>query len=275
MTEGYMNRSPSRAPSATQLDPNSLAVFMETIQKCFAGNSAQLAINISSLFDELRGLSFASPPARHYEYFEKGDITVLSNFVDGLRETIESIEVSGLLGNPWSAASLRRDEVRNASVLRWFLDPTGSHGCGEALLNYILARVGSKLTGQFPTKPSARCSVAVEECPDGDRSSRVDVQIDDPTFFLVVEVKIDAPEQPRQVERYCDIAAARAAGTRPWAVVFLTTSGREPSTAARHIDKVVPISWSEIASTLRRAARVVPPIPRYLAITFAAHITNF
>jgi PD-(D/E)XK nuclease superfamily len=95
-------------------------------------------------------------------------------------------------------------------VLRWFLDTNGDHGCGDALLTYVLGRVGSKLDDRFPAKPSTRCTVVVEECPDGDRASRVNVQADDPGFFLVIEVKIDAPEQPRQLERYCDIASARA-----------------------------------------------------------------
>lgn len=267
-------RLPSSVLEATPPSSGALMALMDEVRPYFADGSVHRANDLPFLFDKLRGLSVDLRfPEQRNAYFTHSDVVALGDFGSKLRDSMESVEISGLLGDPWSAASLRRNEVRNASVLRWFLDPNGGHGCGAALLTYVLERAASKLAGHFPTSPSARCSVAVEECPDGDRASRVDIQIDDPAFFLLVEVKINASEQPRQVERYCNIAADRA-GTRPWAVVFLTTDGRAPETAADHITSVVPVSWREIASALRRATRTASPIPRFLASTFAAHIAK-
>jgi hypothetical protein len=138
----------------------------------------------------------------------------------------------------------------------------------------LLLRVAGTLSDGFPERPSTSCSVSVEECPEGDRASRVDIQADDPAFFLVVEVKIDASEQPDQVARYCEIAAARAANTRPWALVFLTVDGRPPTTAGPWADRVVSVSWAQLAGSLRRTARSLAPIPSFLATSFANHISS-
>ena len=248
---------------------------MDGMRQCFEGNSPLLADDLRVLFDKLRGLSFClDAPAHHRIDFAEAEVAGLDDFLGRLRTPFESLEMSGLFANPWEPASLRRDEVRNASVLRWFLDPNGGHGCGDHLLAHVLGRVASDVDACFPAKPSLACTVVVEECPDGDRASRVDIQIDDPTFFLVIEVKIGATEQPRQLERYCDIAAARAGSTRPWAVVFLTTDRRATRTAGNHINKVASMSWSELAAALRRASRDTPPVPEFLATSFASHIAN-
>jgi PD-(D/E)XK nuclease superfamily len=138
----------------------------------------------------------------------------------------------------------------------------------------LLGRIGRSLPGGFPNRPSANCLLSVEECPDGDRASRVDIQADDPAFYLVIEIKIDASEQPGQVARYCDLAAARAANVRPWAVVFLTIDGRPPATAGDWADRVVAVSWTQVAASLRQTARRAAPVPHFLAASFATHISN-
>jgi hypothetical protein len=191
-----------------------------------------------------------------------------------LRSPMEALERSGAFADPWVAAGLKRDEVKNALALRWFLDPKGNHGCDAGLLRYVLQRAGLEPSDQDAAGRWARCRVSVEECLSGDRTSRVDIQIDDPAFFVVVEVKIDAPEQPRQLERYCDLAAARAGSGRPWAVVFLTTSGRAPSTGGTRSVEIVSISWKDLAAGLRRAVRDAPLVPRFLATSFAKHMAT-
>jgi PD-(D/E)XK nuclease superfamily len=255
--------------------PGALVALIDKMRQCIAGNPSNWSDSLPILFDKLRSISFGlSAPAHQHFYFAQTDIAALGGLRDSLRGHVELLEKSGLFANPWSAASLRRNEVRNASVLRWFLDPAGDHGCGGALLAYVLGRMRPGQDDRFPSEPSSRCTVAVEECPDGDSASRVDIQIDDADFFIIVEVKIDAPEQPGQLERYCNIAAARVGSTRSWAVIFLTTDGRAPGTAGDHIGKVISLSWRDFAAVLRRAARTAPAVPRFLATSFAAHVTS-
>lgn len=171
--------------------------------------------------------------------------------------------------------------MKNASVLAWFLDPKGGHGCSDLLLVELLKLVANQLPSGFPDRPSRHCVISREECPDGFNASRVDIQIDDRAFFIIVEVKIDAQEQPEQLERYCRIALERACG-RPWGVVLLTPGGNPGKTAGDQSDHVVSIAWSTLAASLRRSAGRLSPdsgvsaaIPRFLANTFAAHISNF
>lgn len=236
------------------------------------------ATALAGLFDMLREMPFpakagtAMPDPMSIVPSVAGLRTLLAQ----AREPLEATGRSGLFGNPWTAAALRRDEVRNASVLRWFLDPNGGHGCGGALLGSLLLRIRAKSVAGFQAMASERCRVTVEECPDGDRSSRVDIQIDDPAFFLIIEIKIDAGEQPDQLKRYGDIAEARAAGRRPWAIVYLTRDGRAGSTVAEeHLKQVVCLSWGEIAADLRRIARRAVPASAFLARAFASHVSSF
>ncbi|MBK1663381.1 hypothetical protein CKO38_02460 [Rhodospirillum rubrum] len=205
------------------------------------------------------------------------DPVALAAMLSDLRAPMASVKT---IGNPWSVASLRRDELRNSSVLAWFLNPKGDHGFGDLLLQELFSEV-KKRTPSFPKTPSPACFLTVEECPDGAQGNRVDITIDDPgQYFLVIEVKIDAIEQNKQVERYCDVARARACDGRPWAVVFLTPQGKNSDTAGDQAAKVVPLAWSTIASWLRTLSPVVcrdadKAAARHLARTFADHILEF
>lgn len=240
----------------------------------------KLTEDLPAFLDALRSLTFGGAAPRRAAGLAAPAAGKLSAFLAVLKRPLKNAVESGLLGNPWTAASLRRDEVRNAAVLAWLLDPRGGHGYRDAVLRSVLERVALGVEG-FPCCPSAACSVSVEECPDGTLDSRVDIQIDDPDrFFLFIEVKIDALEQPRQVERYCRIAEARTRDGRHWAVVFLTLAGRPPETAGPFEAKVVPLPWGSIAAALRRIAAEAgrtgsPAVPRFLARSFADHIMSW
>nr|WP_239514982.1 PD-(D/E)XK nuclease family protein [Enterobacter ludwigii] len=83
------------------------------------------------------------------------------------------------------------------------------------------------------------CRVLVETNPTGDNTNRVDIEINADNFFLLVEVKIDSCEQQEQIGRYCSDARIRA-GSRPWAVVFLTPHGGKPLTCGSDFKPDVP-----------------------------------
>ena len=255
-------------------DPIALTTLMSDLQRCFGQNSGRIATDLPPFLNALRENTSLNPAGIREARQCVPVAESLADLMVAVSKPLDAVAASAFLCDPWAAAALRRDEVRNASVLRWFLDPRGGHGCGDALLVNLLSRVNERLSGGFPERPSASCSVSVEECPDGDLASRVDIQADDPAFFLIIEVKIDATEQQSQVARYCDVAIARAAGVRPWAIVFLTIDGRDPTSAAHHAHSVVSLSWAHLAASLREAGRCAPAIPKFLAVSFATHISN-
>jgi hypothetical protein len=70
----------------------------------------------------------------------------------------------------------KRDELRNAAVLAWYLDPRGSHGFGAAELHDFLAEVARRTPG-WPNLCGdlSRVTVVTEEWPRGSETDRVDI----------------------------------------------------------------------------------------------------
>jgi hypothetical protein len=213
-------------------------------------------------------------------------------FFGELAQPIKLAKRAGFFCDPWAVAGLKRDEVRNSAVLAWWLDPHGSHGFGDAFLSLLLQEIDVKKHLGLPRSTSPHCRIRVESCPDGDRASRVDIEIDDAKFFIIIEVKIDAPESNDQLKRYCDIAKVRR-GTRPWAIFYLTPQGRK----SKYIDNVsgysimneepiIPISWKKISAMLKIVSKQhrahfrdnnFPELAltNLLAYSFSKHISQF
>lgn len=254
--------------------PEMMEDMLADLRGALAASPVVFADRLLVLMDALRGRDLG--PRDQQKMVRSPHPEAFASMLAELNAPLSAIET---MGSPWAAAGLRRDELRNSSVLAWYLDPKSGHGLGDAPLRALLARI-SRTVSAFPSIPSRSCIVMVEDCPDGLRTSRVDVTVDDPgRFFLGIEIKIDAPEQPGQLERYCRIAEARACDGRPWAVAFLTRSGKLPTTAGG-AGNIVPISWTAVAADLRTAAAPARSEGRitaahHLAIEFASHISKF
>lgn len=181
------------------------------------------------------------------------DVAGLTAFIAELAPNIEASRRGAFHFDPWLVAGLRRDEVRNSGVLAWILDPKGSHGHGLYPLLSLLNAVSIHFNGSFPTHPGRYCRVRTEINPNGESADRVDIEIDAESCYMIIEVKIDAPEQVGQLERYCRQAAKRP-GNRPWAVIFLTPRGGTPSSAGAYdkSGRIIPLSWKKLAQIIER-----------------------
>ena len=249
---------------------------------------APLEDKLPAFFDELREVLPAAR-VRDLEKKKLGQFLALDKlhaFFAELPSLLTSAKHAGFLCDPWAVAALKRNEVRNSFVLAWWLDPRGSHGLGPALLKELLAY----MQWDCPVSPS--CHVRVESHPDGDRSNRVDIEIDDPGFFLIIEVKIDAPEGAFQIKRYCNLAEGRKT-VHKRGVLFLTPTGRPPGSVDTDPacvndppTRIYPVSWKEMASLLRAALRrhheriqtksyPETALVALLARTFCNHIKQF
>lgn len=188
-----------------------------------------------------------------------------------LREPLQRAREDGAFLSAWAVAGLRRNELRNAAVLAWLLDPRGSHGFDAAVLRAFLEEV-MKGTPDWPDleRDFSRVAVRTEEWPLGSETDRVDIALDGPDFALFVEVKIDAPEGPEQLRRYADLARRKAAalGRAYGRVIYL--SSRLPQDPPR---EVAVVTWREVA-------RILSALPRggingALARQFAHHVRAF
>jgi hypothetical protein len=173
--------------------------------------------------------------------------------------------------NVWSVAGLRRNELRNAAVLAWFLDPRGSHGFGAAALHEFLDRVKRGTPG-WPELGGdlSRVTVVTEEWPLGSETDRVDIAINGPDFVLFVEVKIDASEGPQQLDRYADLIEKKAVafGRRHGRLIYLSPRAPQDPPFGLGI-----ITWRGVAEVLSALPR--KGITGALAAHFALHVRAF
>ncbi|QLI82645.1 PD-(D/E)XK nuclease family protein [Chitinibacter fontanus] len=179
--------------------------------------------------------------------------TQLQDWLEHIKQPLIRAKQGGLGFNPWIIANIKRDEVRNSAVLAWLLNPNGNHGLGKLAL-CALVRGIPELGLSEALNTSSRCSVRTESNPDGDRSNRVDIEIDADHFYLLIEVKIDAAEGIDQLSRYGALCEQRAA-SRPWAILFLTTKRSMPKTAGNYAHKIHSVSWLQVAQWLSSALK--------------------
>jgi hypothetical protein len=136
--------------------------------------------------------------------------------------------------NIFYLTGIARDEVRtHSAVLANLLNPNGSHGQGELFLHSFLNYCLNKYP-DFPRPPEevtpGRWS-AITEMPT--RYGRLDVVIMNPAigYLCLIENKVDAYEQPRQLQRYWNWMETRYREFPHQALVFLTIKGYEATTA--------------------------------------------
>lgn len=207
---------------------------------------------LPEFFNRLRpyldGISIEKKPI----VFTVPDAENLAKWFEVLREPLAKSRASGIFCNPWQLVKLGTDEVRNSTILAWLINPRGDHGLGDIFLCTLLKEL-QRLNSNFaPNSFGSWLNVNTESCPENDQSNRVDVELNAANFYLIIEVKINATEGERQMERYGEIAEKQA-GNRPWAMVFLTKRGSKPTTAGIYESKVIPLSWEKIASIFRKA----------------------
>lgn len=150
--------------------------------------------------------------------------------------------------NPWWIAGLKRDEVRVAQALRglWSIE-FGGTASRDFLARCLLACMAgtdwdSELDGGY--------RVGSEVSPIGLLSERVDLVVETANHVIGIEIKIDAPLGPKQLERYVGAIESRA-GWRHAAgrVVLLAPFASEHP-------QVSPLSWQDIAQAARGSLKV-------------------
>ena len=189
----------------------------------------------------------APPPAQ-----KSIDTQKLADFFTALEKPLQASRHSAIAFDPLRLMKLGRDEVRVVSLLAWLLNPHGSHGYGPALQQGLLAHIQQHILA-FPCTTGKRCQVRTEINLNGESASRADIEMDADHFYLVIEAKIDALEQPRQVEHYCEQAQKRARQHQcPWAVIYLTPRGNQP---AHESENLVCLSWYQLSRILQESVK--------------------
>lgn len=133
----------------------------------------------------------------------------------------------------------QRDELVHSRMIGWLLDPCGHHRIGASLLQAVLARVGIPVPS--PTA-LARARVRLE-VPIA--QGRMDIVVEAPQLYLVIENKVDALEGDGQCAYYSEHV------THPYRqFIFLTPDGRAPRDAPEFHRLSYPDLADTIAATL-------------------------
>ena len=173
----------------------------------------------------------------------------------------------------WTVARLGRQEVRNAAVLAWLIDPRASHGQGARVLQALFAGFGDSRPAWATDEALGRVSVATEERPLGSDRDRVDIALEGSTFVLFIEVKVDAPEGEAQLTRYAQAAQAKARAQHKAHALVLFVSPRPPRDRP---EGLLVLTWTSIARALEMAAASGRPgLSRQLLIQYADHVRRF
>jgi hypothetical protein len=237
---------------------------------------AEPATRLLAFLNEYRELQSSVPEPEPTNVPQHLDPVGLEQFCEGFRPIFAKMQREGEFVDIWSVAGLKRDELRHASVLAWFLDPNASHGFEQEIFHAWMSRLSfpgeSRL--QDPSLWRLPYRVATEVCPQ-DGNDRIDIEISGERFYLCVEVKIDAVEGKEQLRRYLDLARAKA-GSRPFSIVYLSRD--EPKKLSTDSEKVVSTTWARFATAIRpwqkQSSLSSRSLSRRLLDQFLNHVEN-
>lgn len=113
-----------------------------------------------------------------------------------------------------------RDELMHSRMIAWLLDPCARHGLGSRVLAELLEEVfESPWSGSGLARARTRCEVALV-------SGRLDIVLEAPGLYLVIENKVDAEEGEEQCAYYSTHLRADAL------CILLSPDGRESKSAS-------------------------------------------
>ena len=184
--------------------------------------------------------------------------------------------------NSFEIAGVTHRELTHSSVLAWLLRDGANKEFRQRFVAWIKNNILIKLQGKLdslvpetsektkedliklqevwkgldvPKKPEASSlKPKIVKTEKGDKTSRIDVFAHFESLDLVIgiEVKVNADEQPDQVERYQKFLCQKYSGYKK-AVVFLTPTGWKPETADENnvYVPVLAMSWGCVSEIIR------------------------
>ena len=164
--------------------------------------------------------------------------------------------------NLFSILSIERYELKHSALIANLLDPKGSHGCGDAFLRAFF-EIALKGTA-YPFESSTPLDSRTEHYTGpiaGDTGGRIDILVKSSHYGLIIENKIYAGDQDKQLTRY-DNYGKEIFGADGYLLVYLTLYGYDASkesTATKSAEEVgyLRLSYAEdILRWLEQCARL-------------------
>lgn len=154
--------------------------------------------------------------------------------VKGKKEKENNMKAAGEEFNIFNILDVERKEVETHSKIIYdLINPNGSHGQGNIFLKSFIKNVLSPRVKD--EKPLINEDFKMENIhvnreerisEQEDNYGRIDFVISNKEYYFAVEMKIDAGDQPEQLDRYYKYAKSK---NKKYGVYYLTLEGRTPS----------------------------------------------
>ena len=169
--------------------------------------------------------------------------------------------------NLFSILNIERYELKHSALIANLLDPKGSHGCGDAFLRafFEIALKGTAYPFEDCTLPHSYTEYYTGPIA-GDTGGRIDILVKSSHYGLIIENKIYAGDQDKQLTRY-DNYGKETFGADGYLLVYLTLYGYDASkesTATKSAEEVgyLRLSYAEdILRWLEQCARLADNKP--------------
>ena len=163
--------------------------------------------------------------------------------------------------NLFSILSIERYELKHSALIANLLDPEGSHGCGDAFLRAFFEIALKGTAYPFESSSPDSCTEHYTGPIVGDTGGRIDILVKSSHYGLIIENKIYAGDQDKQLIRY-DNYGKEIFGADGYLLVYLTLYGYDASkesTATKSAEEVgyLRLSYAEdILRWLEQCARL-------------------
>lgn len=156
--------------------------------------------------------------------------------------------------NLFSILSIERYELKHSALIANLLDPKGSHGCGDAFLRAFFEIALKERAYPFVdcTLPHSYTEYYTGPIA-GDTGGRIDILVKSSHDGLIIENKIYAGDQDKQLTRY-DNYGKETFGADGYLLVYLTLYGSDASkesTATKRAEEVGYLRLSYAEDILR------------------------
>lgn len=156
--------------------------------------------------------------------------------------------------NLFSILSIERYELKHSALIANLFDPEGSHGCGDAFLRAFFEIALKERTYLFEdcTLPHSYTEYYTGPIA-GNTGGRIDILVKSSHYGLIIENKIYAGDQDKQLTRY-DNYGRETFGADGYLLVYLTLYGcdaSKESTATKSAEEVGYLRLSYAEDILR------------------------
>lgn len=156
--------------------------------------------------------------------------------------------------NLFSILSIERYELKHSALIANLLDPKGIHGCGDAFLRAFFEIALKERAYPFEdcTLPDSYTEYYTGPIV-GDTGGRIDILVKSSRYGLIIENKIYAGDQDKQLTRY-DNYGKKTLGAGKYLLAYLTLYGYDASkesTSTKSAEEVAYLRLSYAEDILR------------------------